>query len=269
MLTINRKKPIISYYKTGDPTLNYSWVSSLTDINIIQTKSITDDFIKVCIENKNRIFIHLVITGMGKTVFEPNIQSVKTTFLQLRKLIDLGFPEKQILVIVNPILPNDNGLRALELLLRVFTEFKMLRLRYVRFNILTYKSVNDGKDSSPHYIKQEKEKFVVANDNILKRQSTKQIMPYLIKTSSFFKDYFKLLKKYETIISIDNSIEPLIGVRELMPFGYNNSWLNEDGSNDKLIHYENGNKFKPIVNIISNKNPVRCANRCLLCYHKQ
>lgn len=268
MLTINRKKPVISYFKSGNPTINYGWVSLLTEINVIQTKSITDEFINVCIQNKNKIFIHLVITGMGKSALEPNIDSVKKTFLQLRKLIDNGFPEKQILVVVSPILPNDNGLRALELLLRVFTEFKMLRLRYVRFNLLHYKSVNTGP--IPEYItKQVKEKFVVANDNILKRPSTKTIIQYLVKTPTFIKDYFKLLKKYETIISIDNSIEPLIGVRELMPFGYNNSWINEDGTNDKLIHYEKGNKFKPIVNIISNKNPVRCSMRCLLCAHKQ
>ena len=44
---------------------------------------------------------------MGKTVFEPNIESVKFTFLQLKKLIDKGFPQKQILVVVNPILSND------------------------------------------------------------------------------------------------------------------------------------------------------------------
>ncbi len=268
MLTTSRKKPIISYFKSGNPTINYGWVSLLTDINVIQTKTITDEFINVAIKNKQRMFIHLVITGMGKTVFEPNIDSVKKTFLQLRKLIDNGFPEKQILVVVSPILSNDNGLRALELLLKVFTEFRMLRLRYVRFNLLQYKSISTGP--TPEYLtKQIKEKFVVANDNILKRPTTKSIIQYLTKTQSFYKDYFRLLKKYENIISIDNSVEPLIGVRELMPFGYNNSWINEDGTADKLIHYEKGNKFKPIVNIISSKNPVRCQMRCLLCIHKQ
>ena len=211
---------------------------------------------------------------MGQTVFEPNIKSVKTTFLQISKLITNGFPHNQILVIVSPILSNDNGLKSLELLLRVFTEFKILRLRFVRFSLLQYKNVNDNPKfakKEPDYLKSSytKEKYVVANDNILKRPSTKGIMQYLFKTTTFFKDYYKLLKKYENIISIDNSMEPLIGVRELLPFGFNNSWNNPDGTKDKIIHYENGNKFKPIVNIISNKNPVRCANRCLLCLHKQ
>lgn len=269
MIIKERKKPIISYYKSGDPCKNFSWVPLLTDINVIQTKRITDEFIDICLQNKNKIFLHVNITGMGKTVFEPNIESVKFTFLQLKKLIDKGFPQKQILVVINPILSNDNGLRALELLLRIFTEFKMLRLRYVRFNLLKYKSISKQDNQESYITKQVKEKFVIANDNILKRPSTKQIMQYLIKTPTFYKDYFKLLKKYETIISIDNSIEPLIGVRELMPFGYNNSWDNPDGTKDKLIHYENGNKFKPIVNLISPKNPVRCSNKCLLCVWRQ
>lgn len=264
-----KQKPVISYYKSGDPTKNFSWVNQLTDINIIQTKNITDEFIDICIKNQNKIFLHIVITGMGKTIFEPNIQSIKSTFNQISKLLKLGFPQNKILVIINPILPNDNGLRALELMLKIFTEFKELRLRYIRFGLLHYKNINDNK-SQPEYItKSVKEKYVVSNDNILKRASTKQIMPYLIKTTTFFKDYYKILKKYETIISIDKGEEPLIGVRELIQFGFNNSWINEDGTQDKLIHYENGNKYKPIVNIISNKNPVRCINRCLLCNHKQ
>ena len=76
-----KSKPIISYYKSGDPCLNFEWVSNLTDINIIQTKSLTDDFIKVCLQNKDKIFLHVVISGMGQTVFEPNIKSVKNNFL--------------------------------------------------------------------------------------------------------------------------------------------------------------------------------------------
>ena len=31
------------------------------------------------------------------------------------------------------------------------------------------------------------------------------------------------------------------------------------------IPYESNNKYKPIVNILSGDNPVRCMNRCLLC----
>lgn len=264
---MERKKPIISYYKSGDPCLNLKWLPLLTEVNVITTKHLSDEFVNICIENKHRIYLHVNITGMGETVLEPNIPSVKKTFHQLKKLISLGFPQKQILVLVNPVLSNDNGLRALQLLLKVFTEYKLLRLRFIRLNLLQYKYADDIKP--PSYLKDHgKVKLMVANWNILKRPSTKSIMKYLTKTESFIRDYYKLLQKYEAILSVDKGEEPLIGVRELLPFGYNNSWNEQDGTKTKLIEYENGSKFKPIVNIISNKNPIRCQNRCLLCKWK-
>lgn len=271
IVIISKPKPIVSYYKSGDPTQNYDWVQKLTDINIIRTKVITDEFIKVCIENKHRIFLHVVITGLGKTVFEPNIPSVKEMFFKLEKLIKTGFPQNQILWIVNPVLPNDNGLKALELLLRVFSEFRPLRLRYVRFSVMRYRQIDSserGTVQGGHKIpgaKQGKDTYVIANWNIIKRPQIKNIMMYLTKTESFFRDYYSLINKYKGIITVDNSEQELIGIRELLVFGYQNRWKDLNGQETKIVDYENGNKFKPIVNIISVRQPVRCHNRCLLC----
>lgn len=257
---IIKPKPIISWWKSGDPCYKIDvWQKKLTDINIINTKQLTDEFINACLKDKHRIFLHVNITGMGKTQFEPNIPTVKQTFYQLKKLIDSGFPQKQILVIVNPILPNENGLKALKLLLRVFTEFKPLRLRYVRFQLLTYKQISD-KDNKP--------KFIIGNTNIIKRPQIQGLMKYLTKDSLFISEYYKLLNDYQSIITIDKGDEYLIGIRELLPFGLKNEWIEFDGTRTKLIFYEKNNRFKPILNIISDKLPVRCKNRCLLCPHK-
>jgi hypothetical protein len=249
-----KNKPIVSYYRSGDPTSNFDWVSSLTEINIINTKKITDEFIDICLKNKHRIFLHFVITGMGQTTFEPNIPSVKNSFFQLKKLINSGFPQKQILVVVNPIIQNENGLKALKLLLKVFTEFKELRLRFIRFGLL---QIANGKNEV---------KLGFANPNIDDRVGElKSLMPYLKQTQEFYREYSELLKEYSSIISIDNGIEALIGIKELMAFGLKNEWFNSDGTRDKIIHYENGNKYKPMVNIISKKFATRCSNRCKLC----
>ena len=41
-----KKRPIISYWKSGDPCLKLNYLQSkLTDINIINTKNLSDDFI--------------------------------------------------------------------------------------------------------------------------------------------------------------------------------------------------------------------------------
>lgn len=276
-------KPVVSYYSGNDPTKNMrvenSWTSRLTEINVITTKNLTVEFMDFCVKNKDRIYLHIIINGMGASILEPNIPSVRNMFILVSELIQKGFPQKQILIIVNPILSNDNGLKSLELLLKAFTEFKLLRLRFVRFQLLGYKNVDDFKQKnkksseqeSEHIIKMSKSsyknKYVIANQNILKRDSTKRIMRYLNKTDTFFRSYNDLLRKYSSIISIDNGQEPLIGVRELMAFNYNNSWKNDDGTLDKIIHYENGNKHKPKVTLLNpnGKNVVRCLNRCLLC----
>ena len=277
----HQNKPIVSYYSGNDPTktmnIENGWTTKLTDINIVTTKNLTDEFVDFCVMNKHRIFLHIVINGMGKSILEPNIPSVREMFIYTSGLIKKGFPQKQILIIVNPILSNDNGIKSLELLLRAFTEFKLLRLRYIKFQLLTYKNVDDFKkqttDESPHIIKMSKQsyrnKYVVANQNILKRPSTKGIMQYLNKTDYFWKAYQQLLNKYRNIITIDSGEESLIGVRELIVFGYNNTWTNPDGSVEKIIVYENGNKFKPIVKYLNQKNTFRCSNKCLLCPFRQ
>src|ERR1035437_2304819 len=173
---IIKQKPIISYWKSSDPTLKIDlWRDKLTGINVINTKRLTDEFVDICLKEKHRIYLHIVITGMGQTQFEQKIPSVKQTFLQIKKLIDAGFPQKQILVVVNPILPNDNGLNALKLLLKLFTEYKALRLRNIRFNILHYTTLENGK-------------FTIANQNIAKRPAVKGVIQYLIKNESFWKD---------------------------------------------------------------------------------
>ena len=195
-----KSKPIISYWQSGDPCLKINvWKNKLTDINIINTKNITDEFIEICLKEKHRIFLHINITGMGKTMFEPKIPTVKEMFFKIKKLIASGFPQKQILIIVNPILPNDNGLNALKLLLKLFTEFKPLRLRFIKFVVLNYREVENKSN-----------KYVVSNHNILKRDSTKMIMPYLVKNASFFKDYYNLIDEYGAIISVDKGEESLI-----------------------------------------------------------
>lgn len=246
-------KKIVSYYRSGDPTHDFSWVSKLTDINIIRTKQLNEKFINVCLEHKDKIYLHVEISGMGQTRFEPTIPTVGQTHAKLVELIKRGFPQKQILIVVSPILQNDNGLKALKLMMRVFTEFKPLYIRRMRFKLLQYRQLEDKPNT-----------FVVANNNILKRPGIRGVMMYLFKNASFFKDYYNLVNSYKTICQVDTGEEQLIGIRELSAFGLTNR--NDDGT--PIIEYEGNNKYKPRVNIISSSHPVRCINRCLLCPFK-
>lgn len=251
--TVIVPKPVVSYWKSGDPCYKLNELKNkLTEINVINTKQLTDEFVEFCIQRKDIIYLHVNITGMGQTPFEPNIPSVKKTFLQIKKLIENGFPQKQILVCVNPIIPNHNGLKALQLLLKVFTEFRPLRLRFVRFNVLGYRQNENGK-------------YVISNNNINSRQGVKPMLSFLMRVGDFYKEYNKLISDYSAIITVDKGEESLIGVRELLAFGLRNEWINYDGTKEKIINYERGNKHKPDVTLISDKKPIRCKNKCLLC----
>lgn len=243
-------KPRISYWKATDPCRKLNILKQrLTEINVVETKNLTDEFITFCIENKERLYLHIVINGMGQTVFEPNIMNVRKMFNQIRKLLQLGFDKNKILVIVKPILPNQNGINALKLLLRLFTEFGLLNLRKVRFQIL------------PYY-KDERNQYKVANKNITKRQKLDVIQPFLKHIGpTFYQEYYRLIAAYNAIIHVDDGKEPIIGFRELSAFGLKTVWT--DGS--KMIEYKNN---EPLVNIISEKQPSRCSNRCMLCPFK-
>lgn len=252
--------PIVSWFKSGDPTINFGWVSRLTDINIITTKNITEDFMKICIINKKRIFLHVVINGMGGTQFEPNIDNVQTTFYNLAKLIESGFPQNQVLVIVKPIIQNMNGLKAIQLLLKIFSKFKELRLRYVRFELLKYFNLKNSERSDT---------WIIANRNINGRYDVKLLEPFWKQDYQAFNREFKqLIKHYETIITIDEADEPLIGTRELKPFGYINHYKDSNGKQDSIVKYKDNDKSKPILNIISKQPEHRCINKCLLCPYK-
>lgn len=244
-------KPRVTYFKSGDPCYKVQIIEpQLGDVNIIRTKKLSDEFIFMCLRNKNSVYLHVILSGLNHTPLEPNIPTVKETFFQIKKLIDLGFRQEQILICVDPIIPNNNGLEVLKLILRMFSEFKELRLRFIKLSPLRYRQSDGGK-------------YVPENFNILKRMLKEDIEKYVVRVEDFYKEFYKLVNKYQSIISVDKGEESLIGIRELMALGYRNQW-DDNGTMRKIIEYEKGNKYKPIVEIISGK-AYRCLNRCLLC----
>jgi hypothetical protein len=194
----------------------------------------------------------VVISGMGKTPFEPNTPTVRETFTMLKSLFDSGFPSRQVLVVVDPVIPNDNGLNSLKLLLRLFSEFPTLRLRFMRFRVLKY-----GEDNR------------INNYNIRYRmKGYPALREYIVNVNSFNKSYRDIINKYRSIITVDSGEEPLLGSRELLTLGYKNEWVEPDGTVSKVINYANGNKYDPIVNDLCQGKPVRCSTRCVLCPYR-
>ncbi len=252
-------KPTVSWYNYGDPTQDMDyWTRLITEINIIETRNLTPEFIEFCLSRRDYIFLHVKISGMGASPLEPNIPTPKAMFLMLKSLVDRGFPRNRILICVDPIIANSNGIRAIKLLLRVFTELKELRLRYMRVKLISYTLPIDGIQ-------------MVASRTLRARLKARQIEHMFSHGGEgFIREYFNLLKEYEPIINVDKGELPLIGERELQSFGISNSWMNPDGSIVKIVNYENNNKFKPILKVISKEDKIkrRCKNVCVLCPFK-
>ena len=245
-------KHIVGYWKSGDPSHNCGYIEScLEEINIIRTRNLSDEFNQMLVRNKHRVFLHLLISGLNNTIVEPNIPPVRHIFNKLIDLINAGFPQKQILVIVDPVIQNDNGLKTLELILRAFTEYKNIRLRFIRFCLLRYKDENG--------------KTIIANPLIMNRTGIIKVLPFIRKTPDFYSRYKAMLARYQSIICVDDGMEATIGIRELSALGYKNEWFDKKhNTGGPIITYKNNHRWEPDVKIISGRT-FRCSNKCLLC----
>jgi hypothetical protein len=81
------------------------WETRLLDVNIIISKELTDSMIMKLVSNKDKIIFHHTITGHGGTEVEPGVKSPEHEFEQFKKLLAAGFPLKQYVLRLDPIIP--------------------------------------------------------------------------------------------------------------------------------------------------------------------
>ena len=109
--------------------------------NIIITKRLTDKLIEKLIEYKDKIILHLTVTGMGSTRIEPFVPTPQKTLEKLHKLLDGGFPTSHIVLRIDPIVPTRKGM---ETAMGVLKLFRGLGIKRVRISFLdNYKHVRE------------------------------------------------------------------------------------------------------------------------------
>lgn len=125
----------IGITERGDPSYSNIWINKMSDVNgvIIITKNLTDNLISNILEFKNKIILHSTIIGYGKTEFEPNVNSPDLSFQQLYKLINFGFPVKNIVLRIDPIIPQTLYSRVVE---NVLEKAKILKLKRIRISFI-------------------------------------------------------------------------------------------------------------------------------------
>lgn len=115
----------------GDAGLSFAWVKKLEQANIIISKNLNDKLIKHLVENQDKIIFHMTCTGLGGTPLEPNVPSAVDTYHQFRKLIEAGFPSRQVVLRVDPII-SENHLEYVDCLLDLYQG----QISRVRFSFL-------------------------------------------------------------------------------------------------------------------------------------
>ena len=115
-------KHYIGVTETSDPGLHWKMIKKLRSSNIIITKHLEDpEFRKWLIDHQRCIILHATITGWGGSSVEPGVPSMVDSFKYLMELIDAGFPMRQVVIRIDPIIPNDLGIENLKKVLSLAT----------------------------------------------------------------------------------------------------------------------------------------------------
>lgn len=97
----------IGITEAGDAGVDLSWKKRLDSVDgaILVTKDCNERFRTAVLDAPNKLIIHATTTGMGDTMFEPNVPSYVVQIENVRQLIRLGFPIERIVARVDPIIP--------------------------------------------------------------------------------------------------------------------------------------------------------------------
>ncbi len=109
----------IGITEQGDAGLDLSWESKLPNIDgtILITKNLTEackNAILNAHRKEHRLILHLGCTGWGQSVIEPNVPRYTKQIDSVMDLIRKGFPKKQIVLRIDPIIPTESGLKAVQ-----------------------------------------------------------------------------------------------------------------------------------------------------------
>lgn len=127
--------------ETSDPSFNLDIFDRLYKANVIITKRLTSKLIDKLIENKDKCILHLTCTGLGGTKLEPLVPTKEQTFVKFKELIDKGFPVKQVVLRIDPIIATNTGVYNA---IKVYELFKGNGIERIRFSFLDmYKHVKE------------------------------------------------------------------------------------------------------------------------------
>lgn len=102
----------IGITEQGDGGLDLSWADKLSSVSgaIVITKNLNDRCIRKLLEHRDNVILHCGCTGLGGTVYEPNVPTYGWQLNQLADLIHQGFDAEHVVLRIDPIIPTPYGL---------------------------------------------------------------------------------------------------------------------------------------------------------------
>lgn len=244
------KSQFIGITETSDPCFHLDLFDNLYTANIIITKNLSNKLIDKLVENKDKCILHMTTTGMGGSKIEPFVPTPERTLEQVKTLIERGFPTKQIVLRVDPIIPTEKGVNTA---LDVLTLFHETGVERVRISFL---------DMYNHT----KERFISNNvrlpyetfhaDKTVRKEAFNQIYDHAIQLG------YKIVQTcgepdFENTPCISQMDVDILGLTDVITLEGNKQQRTHCGcpaNKRQLISWE--------------QSKIKCGNKCLYCYMK-
>jgi DNA repair photolyase len=244
------KSQYIGITETSDPCFHLDLFDKLYNANIIITKNLSNKLIEKLVENKDKCILHITVTGMGGSKIEPFVPTPDRTLEQVKTLIEKGFPVKQIVLRVDPIIPTEKGVETALSVLHLFQNVGIERLRVSFLDMYTHT----------------KERFISNNIRL----------PYetFHADKNVRKEAFNMI--YENAINSGYNIvqtcgepdfenTPCISQMDIDLLGLTDK-ISLEGKKEQRAHCGCPSNKRQLITW--EKSKIKCEHKCLYCYMK-
>lgn len=234
--------------EAGDPAFHLEIFDNLKRANIIITKRLTDQLIDKLVENKDKVILHLTVTGMGGTKLEPFVPPLQTTLEKAVKLCEKGFPPEHIVIRIDPIIPTPKGVTNAINVIHDFVKYLPDIKRYRWSSLDMYQHVKDRFTSIGAKVPYE---------------SFHAPQNYINGLYSMLEGIAKVNELELEACAEINQNSPCVSQKDLDILGITDIELVGSAEQRKGCHCP-ANKTE----LIKGK-PTRCPNSCLYCFWKE
>lgn len=234
----------IGITEAGDAGLDFSWANKINEVDgaILISKELNEKLIAGCVAFKDKVILHLTVTGFGGSKIEPYVPKKEEIREQLDLLKYYKFPIEHVVLRVDPIVPTTKGIKTAESVLKLFADSGIKRCRYSFLDMYSHV----------------KERFNIYNVGL----------PYetFNAPKELMKNAVEMLKRYEGIYEFESCAEVnehqlgCISEKDMKILNLDTTLVDSS--------MQRGNCLCPSNKLELLGNKRRCKHGCLYCYWK-